>query len=142
MPKLLPAPGYTFEGIHGETNGPQTLIGTWITLSLAIIAVLLRMIVKCFIVPRPHLEDYFAIAAVLLSIARTIMLTICESATRQDCVRVADHLIKVTIDHQFGQHIWDVAILNFGFLYTVCLVDSFGMRRINNGRPSGPKARH
>lgn len=121
MPKLLPAPGYTFEGIHGETNGPRMLIATWITLSLAIIAIVLRMFVKLFVVPKPRWEDYFAIAAICLSIARTIMLTLRTSSIRQDFVGIVIDLITVTNKHQFGQHIWDVANPNFDFLYTVSL---------------------
>ena len=78
MPKLLPAPGYTYEGVHGESNGLRMLIATWTTLSIAIIAVTLRITVKWFIVPRVRWEDYFAIFAAVLSLARTILLTLCK----------------------------------------------------------------
>ena len=80
--KLLPPPGYTFEGIHGESNGPRMLIATGITLGLATIAVVLRMIVKQFIVHSTSWEDYFAIAALLLSIGRTAMLSLSKLSER------------------------------------------------------------
>jgi hypothetical protein len=72
--KLLPAPGYTYEGIHGASNGPQMLVATGITLGFAVIAVTLRMVVRWFIVPPTSKEDYFAIASLVLAIARTILL--------------------------------------------------------------------
>ena len=76
--KLLPPPGYTYEGIHGESNGPRMLIATGVTLGLAAIAVALRMVVRWFIVHSTGWEDYLAIAALLLSIGRTAMLTLSE----------------------------------------------------------------
>lgn len=76
--KFLPPPGYPYEGINGPSNGPGMLVATWVTLGLAIIAVGLRMSVKWFMVHSTAAEDYFAIAALLLSIARTAMLTFSE----------------------------------------------------------------
>ena len=78
MPKLLPAPGYTYEGLDGESNGPRMLIATWTTLSIAFVVVALRITVKCFIVPSVRWEDYLAIIAVLLSLVRTILLSLCK----------------------------------------------------------------
>ena len=72
--KLLPAPGYTYEGIHGASNGPQMLVATGITLGFAVIAVVLRMVVKWFIVHSTGKEDYFAIVALVLATVRTILL--------------------------------------------------------------------
>ncbi|KAL9024160.1 MAG: hypothetical protein Q9196_006722, partial [Gyalolechia fulgens] len=74
-PQLPPADGFTYKGINGDSNGPRMLVGTWITLSLAIVITLLRMTVKLFFVPPVKLEDYFAIIALLLAIARTALLT-------------------------------------------------------------------
>lgn len=76
--KLLPAPGYTYEGIHGESNGIQMLIASWVTLGLAMIIYLLRMTVKIWIVRSTNWEDYLAAAALLPAIVRTAMLTISE----------------------------------------------------------------
>ncbi len=50
------------------------LVGTGITLGFAIIAMLLRIVVKTYIVPSISLEDYVAVAALLLAIARSILL--------------------------------------------------------------------
>ena len=89
MPLSLPAPpGYTIEGVRGASNGPHMLVASGITLGLAIVAMILRMVVKCFIVSSVSWEDYFAIAALLLSILRTIMLII---SVYQD-----DHLLGAT----------------------------------------------
>ncbi len=72
--KFQAPPGYKIQGVHGQSNGPQTLVASGITLGLAMIAIVLRMVVKCFIVPSVSREDYFALAALLLSVVRTIML--------------------------------------------------------------------
>ena len=74
--QLRPAPGYTYEGIHGQSTGPHMLVGNGITLGFAIIAVVLRAVVKLLITPSLGWEDYFSIGALVLSIGRTIMLTI------------------------------------------------------------------
>ncbi len=50
------------------------LVATGITLGFAVIAVTLRMVVRWFIVPPTSKEDYFAIASLVLAIARTILL--------------------------------------------------------------------
>lgn len=99
-PKFLPPEGYTYQGIHGDSNGPRLLVATFITLSFAIVAVSLRMIVKLLIVPSVVIEDYFAIVALLLAIARSILLAILEKR------------------HQYGFHIWDIQKDNFDFVYT------------------------
>ena len=72
--KFAPAPGYTVQGIHGESNGPRMLVATVATLCLAFIITILRMVVKVFIISSVSWEDFFAIAAMLLAIGRTIML--------------------------------------------------------------------
>ena len=77
-PKFLPPPGYTYEGIHGQSNGIRMLVASVVTLSLAGIVYLLRMVVKIFIIQFTNWEDYFATAALLLSVARTIMLALSE----------------------------------------------------------------
>ncbi|MCJ1286659.1 hypothetical protein MMC26_006005 [Xylographa opegraphella] len=102
-PKFPPPPGYTVQGIDGPSNGPSMVLATVITLGFAIVAVILRMIVKCFVVPSLNWEDFFAVAALLLAIARTILLVI------------------MTKDYQFGYHIWDTELANFGYVYTVSL---------------------
>ena len=66
--EMLPAPGYTYEGIQGESNRPRKLIANGITLGFAIIAVILRTAVKWFIVPSTSKEDYFAIVALVLAV--------------------------------------------------------------------------
>lgn len=83
--KLLPAPGYTYKGIHGESNGPQMLVGTGITLGFAIIAMLLRVAVRTYIVPSISLEDYVAVAALLLAIARSILLILRKYCIGRSC---------------------------------------------------------
>ncbi|KAL8942966.1 MAG: hypothetical protein Q9211_001167 [Gyalolechia sp. 1 TL-2023] len=98
-PQLPPADGFTYKGINGDSNGPRMLVGTWITLSLAIVITLLRMTVKLFFVPPVKLEDYFAIIALLLAIARTALLTMLKS-------------------RQYGYHIWDIEESNIDYLYT------------------------
>lgn len=72
--KFQPPPGYTYEGIHGESNGPRMLIASGLTLGLAFVALVLRMVVKWFIVHSTSLEDYFAITAFALATGRTAML--------------------------------------------------------------------
>ena len=79
---LPPPPGYTVQGIHGESNGPRMVIATTITLGFAIAAVTLRMVVKWIIVPSTSWEDYLAIAALLLAIGRTVMLILSEYIER------------------------------------------------------------
>ena len=54
------------------------LVASVVTLSLAGIVYLLRMVVKIFIIQFTNWEDYFATAALLLSVARTIMLALSE----------------------------------------------------------------
>lgn len=54
------------------------LIASGTTLGLAIVAVVLRMIIKWFIVSSAGWEDYFAIAAIFLATGRTVMLIISE----------------------------------------------------------------
>lgn len=83
--KLIPAPGYTYKGIHGESNGPQMLVGTGITLGFAIIAMLLRVAVRTYIVPSISLEDYAAVAALLLAIARSILLVLRKYCIERSC---------------------------------------------------------
>lgn len=73
--KFHPAPGYTVLGKLGESNGPRLVVGSWATLALAIIGLILRMTVKIFFVHHTAWEDYLSITALLLAIARTIMLT-------------------------------------------------------------------
>lgn len=72
--KFTPAPGYTYRGIHGESNGTRMLVASTVTLGLAIAITILRMIVRLIIVPSASLEDVFAIAALVLSTVRTGML--------------------------------------------------------------------
>ena len=118
MPPTLPAPpGYKIEGLHGASNGPNMLIASGITLGLAIVVMILRMVVKCFIVSSVSWEDWFAIAALLLSVLRTVMLII--SMYQEYRVSGATENVIVTKNHQFGQHIWDILLPNFGFVYTV-----------------------
>lgn len=76
--QIPPLPGYTVEGIHGASSGPQMLIASGVTLGLAIIALVLRMVVKRFIVHSTSWEDYFASAALLLAIGRTIIFILRE----------------------------------------------------------------
>ena len=121
MPRSFPPPpGYTVEGIHGESNGPRMLIATTITLGFAITAVILRMVVKWIIVPSTSWEDYLAIAALLLAIGRTTMLILSEYLEKT-CSLFAIKVMAVTKYHQFGQHIWDIQLSNFGFVYSVSL---------------------
>lgn len=54
------------------------LIASGITLGLAIIAFILRMFVKRFIVHVTAWEDYFAGAALLLATGRTILFILRE----------------------------------------------------------------
>ena len=74
--KLLPAPGYTYEGKHGESNGPHMLLASGITLGLAGLITALRLIVKVYLVRSAKCEDFLALAALLLAIVRTVMLSI------------------------------------------------------------------
>lgn len=80
--RFPPAPGYHYEGLNGPSNGPGMVVATWVTLALAIVAVGLRMSVKWFLLHSTASEDYFAIAALLVSIARTVMLTYGECGQR------------------------------------------------------------
>ena len=76
--KIQPLPGYTYEGIHGDSNGPRMLIATAVTLGLAIMVTILRLIVKSTIVHSIRWDDWLASAAVLLAIVRTAMLSVSE----------------------------------------------------------------
>lgn len=45
----------------------------------------------------------------------------------------------VTKHHQFGQHIWDIELSNFGFAYTVSLHRIMGTSSVIDDRHSGLK---
>ena len=66
---------------------PRMLIASGITLGFAILAFVLRMIVKYFIVHSTSWEDYLASAALLLAVGRTIIFILREYRTGFPVVR-------------------------------------------------------
>ena len=69
------------------------LIASGITLGLAVVALVLRMIVKKFIVHSTSWEDHFASAALLLAIGRTVIFILREyrgTALASCCGTAAD----------------------------------------------------
>ena len=118
--KYKPLPGYTYQGRNGESNGPRMLIGTLVTLGFAIVAVVLRMTVRWSMVHSTGWEDYFAVIALVLAIARSVMLSLSEYRERRHDKLVTE-CFAVTTRYQFGQHIWDIDKANFGYVYTVSL---------------------
>lgn len=77
-PKFPPLPGYSVEGIHGESSGPRLLIASGITLACAFVTFTLRMVVKGFIVRSTSWEDYFAGFALLMAIGRMAIFSVRE----------------------------------------------------------------
>ena len=65
-----PAPGYTVQGRDGESCGPAILVANSVTMTFAVIGVVLRMIVKSFIVRKIQWEDYLVVLALLFSIGQ------------------------------------------------------------------------
>lgn len=88
-PSVPPLPGYTVEGIHGQSSGPRILIAIGITLGFAILAFVLRMMVRYFIIHSTSWEDYLASAALLLAIGRTIMFILREYGSNFTFIRIA-----------------------------------------------------
>lgn len=69
-----PAPGFTYLGRAGQSNGPRMLVGTLVTLGFAFVAVVLRMLVRWTMVHSTGWEDWFIIASLAIAIARSTML--------------------------------------------------------------------
>ena len=76
------------EGIHGQSSGPRMLIASGITLGFAILAFVLRMIVKYFVIHSTSWEDYLASAALLLAVGRTIIFILCEYRSKFTFIRI------------------------------------------------------
>ena len=78
-PSLNPPPGYTRLGRAGESLGPEVLVANSVTIAFAIIAWMLRMNVKLFIVHQTQIDDCLATLALLAAIVRMVLQVIRES---------------------------------------------------------------
>lgn len=68
---FAPLPGFTKEGIDGPSRGWELNVAAGLTLALAIVAVVLRIITKKCAIGSTNFEDYLAVAGLGLAIARS-----------------------------------------------------------------------